>query len=78
MRTRSKQVELGVAVGEVRRKKGMAEATSYVRRKKYGGLGPSEQKRLRVLVEENRILEMPPQPAWPAWSLKAASRRRCG
>lgn len=52
-----KQVELGTAVGEVCRKMGIAEATFYVWRKKYGGLGPSELKRLRVLEEENRKLK---------------------
>jgi putative transposase len=52
-----KQVELGMAVGEVCRKMGIAEATFYVWRKKYGGLGPSELKRLRLLEEENRKLK---------------------
>ncbi|AOY68110.1 transposase [Xanthomonas perforans] len=52
-----KQVELGMAVGEVCRKMGIAEATFYVWRKKYGGLGPSELKCLRVLEEENRKLK---------------------
>lgn len=52
-----KQVELGTAVGEVCRKMGIAEATFYVWRKKYGGLSPSELKRLRVLEEENRKLK---------------------
>jgi len=52
-----KQVELGTAVGEVCRKMGIAEATFYVWRKKYGGLGPPELKRLRVLEEENRKLK---------------------
>ena len=33
---------------------GIAEATFYVWRKKYGGLSPSELKRLRLLEEENR------------------------
>lgn len=46
-----KQVELGMAVGEVCRKLGIAEATFYVWRKKYGGLGRSELKRLRLLKE---------------------------
>ncbi len=52
-----KQVELGMAVGEVCRKMGIAEATFYVWRKEYDGLGPSELKRLRVLEEENRKLK---------------------
>lgn len=36
---------------------GIAEATFYVWRKKYGRLGPSELKRLRLLEEENRKLK---------------------
>ena len=46
-----------MAVGEVCRKMGIAEATFYVWRKNSGGLGPSELKRLRVLEEENRKLK---------------------
>lgn len=42
---------------EICRKMGIAEATFYVWRKKYGGLGPSELKRLRVLEDENRKLK---------------------
>ncbi|WP_406753788.1 transposase [Stenotrophomonas maltophilia] len=52
-----KQVELGMAVGEVCRKMGIAEATFYVWRKRYGGRGASELKRLRLLEEENRKLK---------------------
>lgn len=33
------QAELGTAVGEICRRMGIAEATFYVWRKKYGGLG---------------------------------------
>lgn len=47
-----KQAELGTAVGEICRKMGIAAATFYVWRKKYGGLGPSEFKRLRLLEEK--------------------------
>ena len=36
---------------------GVAEATFYVWCEKYGGLGPSELKRLRLLEEENRKLK---------------------
>ena len=39
------------------RKMGISEATFYNWKKKYGGLGPSELKRLRVLEEENRKLK---------------------
>ena len=52
-----KQAELGTAVGEICRKMGVSEATFYVWRKKYGGLGPSELKRLRLLKDENRKLK---------------------
>lgn len=52
-----KQAELGTAVGEICRKMGISEATFYVWRKKYGGLGPSELKRLRLLEDENRKLK---------------------
>ncbi|MDF2481374.1 MAG: transposase [Stenotrophomonas indicatrix] len=52
-----KQVELGMAVGEVCRKLGIAEATFYVWHKKYGGPALSEFKRLRWLEEENRKLK---------------------
>lgn len=52
-----KQAELGTAVGEICRKMGISEATFYVWRKKYGGLGPLELKRLRLLEDENRKLK---------------------
>ena len=45
------------AVGEVCRKAGISEATYYNWRKKYGGLMPSEMKRLRQLEEENGKLK---------------------
>lgn len=52
-----KQAELGVSVEEVCRKMGISDATIYVWRKKYGGIGPSELRRLRQLEEENRKLK---------------------
>ncbi|QJB30703.1 IS3 family transposase [Chitinophaga oryzae] len=48
-----KQAETGVAVQEVCRKMGVSEATFYNWKKKYGGLGITELKRLRQLEEEN-------------------------
>lgn len=48
-----KQAEDGTAVGEVCRKAGISEATSYNWRKRYAGLMPSEMKRLCQLEEEN-------------------------
>jgi len=37
-----KQAEIGMAVAEICRKLGVAEATFYNWKEKYGGLGPSE------------------------------------
>jgi putative transposase len=39
------------------RNAGISEATCYVWRKKYGGLMPSEMKRLKQLEEENQKLQ---------------------
>lgn len=52
-----KQAEDGTAVAKVCRKAGIAEATFYNWRKRYGGLMPSEVKRLRQLEEENGKLK---------------------
>src|SRR5882672_6943578 len=52
-----KQAELGTSVEEVCRKMGISDATFYVWRKKYQGLGPSELRRLKQLEEENRNLK---------------------
>lgn len=52
-----KQAELGTSVEEVCRKMGISDATFYNWRKKYGGLGPSELRRLRQLEEENGKLK---------------------
>src|SRR5262245_54383323 len=52
-----RQGEEGTAVGEICRKAGISEATYYSWRKKYGGLTPTEMKRLRQLEEENGKLK---------------------
>lgn len=52
-----KQAELGTPVYEVCRKMGISDATFYIWRKKYGGLGPSEVRRLKQLEEENAKLK---------------------
>ena len=52
-----RQAEEGTAVAEVCRKAGISEATYYVWRKKFGGLMPSEMKRLKQLEEENGKLK---------------------
>ena len=48
-----KQAETGVKVEEVCRKMGISEATYFNWKKKYGGLGVPELRRLRQLEEEN-------------------------
>ncbi|SCY55305.1 putative transposase [Nitrosospira sp. Nsp13] len=52
-----KQAELGTPVEEVCRKLGISDATFYNWKKKYGGLGPPELRRLRQLEEENSKLK---------------------
>jgi putative transposase len=52
-----KQAELGRPVAEVCRKPGISDATFYNWRKKFGGLGPLEVRRLKQLEEENAKLK---------------------
>nr|WP_143744123.1 IS3 family transposase [Maribacter ulvicola] len=52
-----KQVETGTRIQEVCRKMGVSEATFYNWKKKYGGLGVSELRRLKNLEEENSQLK---------------------
>jgi putative transposase len=52
-----KQAETGVTVAEVCRKMGVSEATFYNWKKKYGGLGTAELRRLRQLEEGNLQLK---------------------
>ncbi len=52
-----RQAETGVKVAEVCRKMGISEATYYNWKKKYGGLGSSELRRLRQLEAENQQLK---------------------
>jgi putative transposase len=52
-----KQNETGIGVAEVCRKMGISEATFYNWKKKYGGLGVPELRRLKQLEEENAKLK---------------------
>jgi putative transposase len=52
-----KQGEEGTAVAEICRKAGISQATYFNWKKKFGGLLPSEVKRLRQLEEENNGLK---------------------
>jgi putative transposase len=47
------QAEQGTQVAEVTRKMGISEQTFYLWKKKFGGLMPSEVRKLRQLEEEN-------------------------
>lgn len=51
------QVDAGTTAAEVCRKMGISENTFYRWKKKYGGLGVSEIRRLRQLEEENHRLK---------------------
>lgn len=52
-----KQIELGANIEETSRKLGISKATIYRWKDKFGGLAPSEVKRLRQLEDENRKLK---------------------
>ena len=52
-----RQAETGTRISEVCRKMGIADATFYNWKKKYGGLGISEVRRLKQLEEENGKLK---------------------
>jgi len=52
-----KQAELGTKVEEICRKMGISDATFYKWRQKYGGLGPSELRKMKQLEEENSKLK---------------------
>ena len=52
-----RQAETGTPVKEVIRKMGISEQTFYNWKRRYGGLGPGEVRRLKQLEEENRRLK---------------------
>jgi len=52
-----RQVEAGSPVADVCRQVGVSEATFYVWKKKYAGLGVGELRRLRQLEDENTRLK---------------------
>ncbi len=52
-----KQAETGTRVEEVCRKMGISEATFYNWKKKFGGMGVTELRRLRQLEEDNQRLK---------------------
>ena len=52
-----RQAEAGVPVAELIRKTGITEQTFYRWKRKFGGMGVAELRRLRQLEEENRKLK---------------------
>jgi putative transposase len=52
-----REVDAGVPVKEVCRKRGFSEASYYLWRSKYGGMGVSDAKRLKALEAENGKLK---------------------
>lgn len=52
-----RQAESGVSVTEVCRKLGVAEQTFYRWKKKFGGMGVAELRKLRQLEDENKRLK---------------------
>jgi len=52
-----RQAEAGAPVADVCRQMGIAEATFYVWKKKYGNLGVTELRQMRQLQDENARLK---------------------
>jgi putative transposase len=52
-----RQAETGTKVKEIVRQMGITEQTFYRWKRKFGGLGPSELRKLRLLEEETRRLK---------------------
>ncbi len=52
-----RQAESGTPVAEIIRKMGISEVTFYRWKKKFGGMGVSELRRLKQLKDENRRLK---------------------
>lgn len=52
-----KQAEQGVAITEITRRMGITQATFYRWKKQYGGLMPSEIRKLKQFEEENNRLK---------------------
>lgn len=71
------QAEAGMAVPEVCRKMGVSEATFYREKQKYGGLVPSEVRRLRSLEEETtRLRKLVADPTFDKEMPQEVIRRR--
>ena len=71
-----KQAETGTRIDEICRKMGISQATFYAWRKKFGGLGVAELRRLRQLEEENRKLKQADQLGKVLKGVTAAGKGR--
>lgn len=71
-----KEAESGVPPADLCRKHGMAGATFYAWKRKYGGMEVSEAKRLRALEDENaRLKKLVAELALDNQMLKAVSEK---
>ena len=72
------QAESGTRMADICREHGISEATYYIWKKKYSGLGLSELRELRQLRKENAKLKRAPLLKGRAllWRFPAADRRR--
>ena len=52
-----KQLESGISASDICRRLGISSATFYNWKKKFGGLGMTEMRKLKQLEEENRQLK---------------------
>ena len=52
-----RQHEAGTPIGEITRKLGVSEQSFYRWKKKFGGMGVAEVRRLKLVEEENRKLK---------------------
>lgn len=52
-----KQHETGVPVADICRKMGVSDASFYLWKKKYAGMGITELRKMKALEEENRQLK---------------------
>jgi putative transposase len=64
-----REQEAGAKTAEVCRRHGISGATFYAWKAKFGGMGPSEAKRLKALEDENAKLKR--LAAWWGWSISA-------
>ena len=67
-----RQADSGVPVPEILRKMGISEATFYRWKKKYGGLGVAEIRRLKHLEDEALVLQRPEHGAMDGHSADGA------